>query len=248
MQRLTDQVAIVTGASRGIGRAIAIKLAREGAHVVVNYVSRADDAQAVVDEIQALGRAAVAVEADVTEEAAVRRLITVANQRFGQIDILVCNAGVVRDQLIALMSLEQWEAVIQTNLRGPFLCIREVLPHMIRRRSGCIINISSVAADHAGRGHSNYVATKGGINAMTRSLAVEVASKRIRVNAVAPGVILTGMSQRIRAAAEEEILAQIPLGRFGEPEEVADAVCFLASDEARYITGEVLHVTGGMGL
>lgn len=248
MQRLTDQVAIVTGASRGIGRAIALKLAQEGAHVVVNYLNRADDAQSVAAEIQLMGREAMVVKADVTDETAVRRLIGAATQRFGQVDLLVCNAGVARDQLAALMSLEQWEAVIQTNLRGPFLCIREVLPHMIRRKSGCIINISSVAADHAGRGHPNYVAAKGGINAMTRSLAVEVASKGIRVNAVAPGVILTEMTQRIRNAAEAEILQQIPLGRFGEPDEVADAVCFLASDEARYITGEVLRVTGGLGL
>lgn len=248
MDRLTDQIAIVTGASRGIGRAIALKLAREGAHVVVNYKSQADAAASVVAEIEALGREAVAVGADVTQEADVRRMVTLAARRFGRIDTLVCNAGTTRDQLAALMSLEQWETVIQTNLRGPFLCIRETLPHMIRRKSGCIINISSVSAEHAGRGHPNYVAAKGGINAMTRSLAVEVASKGIRVNAVAPGVILTEMTQRIRDAAEPEILAQIPLGRYGEPEEVADAVCFLASDEARYITGEVLRVTGGMGL
>lgn len=248
MGRLTDQVAIVTGASRGIGRAIALKLAQEGAHVVVNYRSQEEAASAVVQEIEALGREAVAVAANVTVEAEVRRMVTLAMRRFRRVDILVNNAGATADQLLALMTLEQWESVVQTNLRGPFLCIREVLPHMIRRKAGCIINLSSIAADHAGRGHANYVATKGGLNAMTRSLAVEMASKGIRVNAVAPGMIVTEMSQRVRDAAEDEILAQIPLKRFGQPEEVADAVCFLASDEARYITGEVLRVAGGMGL
>jgi 3-oxoacyl-[acyl-carrier protein] reductase len=248
MRRFEQQVAIVTGASRGIGRAIAGQLGREGARVVVNYRQDAEAAVAGVAEIRAAGGEAAACQADVTDEKAVKGLVRFTLQQFGRIDILVANAGAVRDGLVATMTVEQWETVIQTNLRGPFLCIREVIPFMMRQKGGNIIAISSIAAEKAGRGHANYVAAKGGINAMTRSLAVELAPKNIRVNAVAPGMIVTEMSQRVRDLAADEIRRQIPLGRFGEPQEVAQAVCFLASEAAAYITGEVLHVAGGMGI
>jgi 3-oxoacyl-[acyl-carrier protein] reductase len=216
--------------------------------VVVNYRQAAPDADAVVAAIHEGGGEACAVQADVSDEAGVRQLVRASAKRFGRIDVLVANAGVVRDQLIGAMTLDQWETVIQTNLRGPFLCIREVLPFMMRQQAGSIVCLSSVAADRAGRGHGNYVAAKGGLNAMVRSLALELAPKAIRVNAVSPGVILTEMSQRVRTLAGEEILEEIPLKRFGEPADVARAVCFLASDDASYITGQILHVTGGFGL
>jgi 3-oxoacyl-[acyl-carrier protein] reductase len=248
VQRLKDQVALVTGASRGIGRAVALELASEGASVVVNYQSQRDAAEEVVCAITRQGGQAFAFQADVTREADVRNLVSFTLRQLGGLDLLVTNAGVVRDQLAASMTLEQWETVIQTNLLGVFLCIRAVLPHMMAKRSGSIIAISSIAAERGGRGHVNYAAAKGGINALTRSLAVELAPRGIRVNAVAPGVILTDMSKRIRNLATDEILAQIPLRRFGEPIDVARAVRFLASEEASYITGEVLHVSGGMGL
>lgn len=248
MSNLQDRIAIVTGGSRGIGRATAIELARDGASVVVNYRTRQDEADAVVAEIEALGRRAIAYQADVTDQQAVRGLVSATVRQFGRIDVLVANAGVVRDQLAAAMSLDDWNVVIQTNLGGTFLVIREVIPHMMSQKRGSIVSISSIAADRAGRGHCNYVAAKGGINAMTRSLAVELAPKNIRVNAVAPGVVATEMSNRVRNLAGDEILAQIPLRRYGEPLDIARAVCFLVSDEASYITGEILHVTGGFGL
>lgn len=248
MSRLQDRIAIVTGGSRGIGRAIAIELAREGASVVVNYRTRQDEADGVVAEIEGLGRQAMACQADVTDQQAMRRLAGATVQQFGRIDVLVANAGIVRDQLAAAMSLDDWSAVINTNLSGTFLAIREVIPQMMSQKRGSIVAISSIAADRAGRGHCNYVAAKGGINAMTRALAVELAPKKIRVNAVAPGVVATEMSNRVRNLAGDEILAQIPLLRYGEPIDIARAVCFLASDDASYITGEILHVTGGFGL
>jgi 3-oxoacyl-[acyl-carrier protein] reductase len=248
MKRLQDQVAVVTGATRGIGRAVACQLADEGARVVVNYHKAADQAEAVVAAIRERGGDAAAFQADVRDEGEVRRLVRFSLQTYRRIDVLVANAGAVRDQLAAAMTLDEWETVIQTNLRGTFLCIREVAPTMMRQKSGSIVCLSSVAADRAGRGHCNYVAAKGGINAMTRSLAVELAPKGIRVNAVSPGVIRTDMSQRVRDLAGDEILAQIPLKRYGEPDDVARAVCFLASPEASYITGAVLPVTGGFGL
>ena len=177
-----------------------------------------------------------------------RRLLDFTKRQLGSPQVLVANAGVVQDQLTAAMTLDQWETVIRTTLRGTFLCIRGVVPAMMAQRCGAIVCLSSIAADRGGRGHANYAAAKGGINALTRSLAVELAPRGIRVNAVAPGVVVTDMSQRVREAAEEEILAQIPLRRFGEPDEVARAVRFLASDDASYITGQVLHVTGGFGV
>jgi 3-oxoacyl-[acyl-carrier protein] reductase len=248
VRRFAGRCALVTGASRGIGRAVACQLAQEGASVIVSYAAGARDAQAVVDEIAAAGGTALAFAADVRDEAAVKSLVRFTNQAFGRIDVLVAAAGVVRDQLASTMTLDQWETVIQTNLRGPFLCIREVLPFMMRQRSGNIVCVSSIAAERGGRGHANYVASKGGVNSLVRSLAVELARKHIRVNAVSPGIVATDMSQRIRDLADQDIITQIPLRRYGQPEEVARAVCFLASDEASYITGEILRVTGGFGL
>jgi 3-oxoacyl-[acyl-carrier protein] reductase len=246
--RFEGRTALVTGGSRGIGRAVAVQLAREGATVVVNYLHAADQAEAVVAEILAAGGTAVACQADVGDEAAVRRLVRSAVRQFGRVDLLVANAGTVRDQLIGTMTVDHWETVMQTNLRGPFLCIREVLPFMMQLRSGTVVCVTSIAADRAGRGHGNYVAAKGGLNSLVRSLAVELAPKGIRVNAVSPGVILTDMTKRVRDLAGKELLAQIPLKRFGQPEDVAKAVCFLASDDASYITGEIVQVTGGFGL
>ena len=248
VKALEGEIAIVTGASRGIGRVTALEFAREGASVVVGYRENRDLAEQVVEEIAGMGGDAHAVQADVTVEQDVRKLITRTIEAFDRIDILVCNAGVVRDRLIADMRLEEWETVISTNLRSAFLCIRETVPYMMAQKKGSIINMSSVAADRAGRGQSNYAAAKGGVSTLTRSLAVELAPKKIRVNAVAPGVILTDMTKRIRNLAEKDILAEIPLRRFGDPEEVARAVRFLASRDASYITGHVLQVTGGLGL
>lgn len=243
---LDGQVAIVTGGSRGIGRAISLELAAAGATVAVNYRAQEAAAAAVVAEIARAGGKAVAVQGDVSKEADVKRLVSSTLSSHGRLDVLVCNAGIERDKLVASMSLQDWEAVMETNLRGPFLCVREAAPAMISARSGSIVLMSSIAADRGGRGHANYSAAKGGLNAMVRALAVELAPKKIRVNGVAPGVIVTDMTARIRQFGEEEILKQVPLKRYGQPEEVAKAVRFLASSEASYITGEILHVTGGM--
>lgn len=248
MGSLAGLSAIVTGASRGIGRAIALELAREQATVIVNYCNQREQAETLVAEIRHEGGKAEAFGADVQCEADVRNLVRFANSQCPRLDILVCNAGVTRDLLLGSMKVEDWEAVMGVNVRGAFLTIREVLPHMISQRSGVIVSLSSIAAERGGRGHANYAASKGAINAMTRSLAVELAPRGIRVNAVAPGIILTEMSSRIRMFAEDELKTQIPLKRFGEPREVARAVCFLASPDASYITGEVLHVTGGFGI
>ncbi|MGD8568072.1 MAG: 3-oxoacyl-ACP reductase FabG [Gammaproteobacteria bacterium] len=248
MNLLEGEVAVITGASRGIGRATALELAREGAMVIVGYRENNGGAEQVVAEIAEMGGKAYAFQADVTNEQDVRKLIAFVIGNFERIDVLVCNAGIVKDQLIAAMRLEEWETVMATNLRGAFLCIREAVPHMMSRKKGSIINMSSVAADRAGRGQSNYAAAKGGLSTLTRSLAVELAPKKIRVNAVAPGVITTDMTKRIRNLAEQDILAEIPFGRFGEPEEVARAVRFLASSDASYVTGHILQVTGGLGL
>jgi 3-oxoacyl-[acyl-carrier protein] reductase len=244
---LKGQFALVTGASRGIGRAIALELGRQGAGVIVNCLREGKEADDVVAAIRAEGGQAECFAADVSSEPSVRSLITFAIRRFGQIDILVCNAGIIRDQLLAAMKLEDWESVIQVNLRGVFLTIRETIPYMMSKRSGSIVALSSIAAERGFRGHANYVASKGAINAMVRSLAVELAPRGIRVNAVSPGIIVTEMTKRIRTYAEE-VRDQIPLRRYGEPEEVARAVRFLASPEASYITGHILSVTGGFGL
>jgi 3-oxoacyl-[acyl-carrier protein] reductase len=248
LSRFDGRAALVTGGSRGIGRAIALQLAREGACVVVNYLQAQDEAEAVVDEIKSTGGDAHLFQADISDETSVKELVRFAVRRAGAIDVLVANAGTVQDQLVGMMTVKQWDAVLDVNLRGAFLCIRESLPFLMRKQSSSVVCLSSIAADRAGRGHANYVAAKGGLNAMVRSLALELAPKGVRVNAVSPGVIATSMSERVRRLAGDEILDGIPLKRYGEPADVAKAVCFLASDDASYVTGEILQVTGGYGL
>ncbi len=248
MSSLAGQFAVVTGASRGIGRAIALELARQGAGVIVNYRNNREQADSVVASILAGGGRAETFKADVSSEAEVKALVDFSIRTFGRLDILICNAGIVRDQLLGAMKLDEWESVMQVNLRGVFLAIREAIPYMLSQRSGSIVMLSSIAAERGGRGHANYVASKGAINALTRSMAVELAPRGIRVNAVAPGIIVTDMTSRIRNYSLDDIKKQIPLSRLGEPEDVARAVRFLASPDASYITGQILSVTGGFGV
>ena len=241
---LDGQTALVTGASRGIGRAVALALAAEGAEVVVNYASSPDAAEAVVAEIQAKGGSAYALKADVSDEASVDDLIKTVLKRSERIDVLVNNAGITRDGLLMRMKTEDWQAVINLNLTGVFLCTRAVTRPMLKQRSGRIINITSVVGLMGNAGQANYAAAKAGVVGLTRSSAKEMASRGITVNAVAPGFIATDMTKDLEADA---ILSAIPLGRFGSPDQVAGAVRFLAADPAAaYITGQVLQVDGGM--
>ena len=241
---LDGQIALVTGASRGIGRAVALALAGEGAEVVVNYASSPDAAEAVVAEIQANGGSAYALQADVADEASVEELFKTVLTRSGRIDVLVNNAGITRDGLLMRMKTEDWQAVINLNLTGVFLCTRAVTRPMLKQRSGRIINITSVVGLMGNAGQANYAAAKAGVVGLTRSSAKEMASRGITVKAVAPGFIATDMTKDLEADA---ILSAIPLGRFGSPDQVAGTVRFLAADPAAaYITGQVLQVDGGM--
>ncbi|MDB9488770.1 3-oxoacyl-[acyl-carrier-protein] reductase [Dolichospermum circinale CS-537/01] len=244
MSLLKDQVAIVTGASRGIGKAIALQLAFEGAKVVVNYASSSTAADQVVAEITAAGGEAVAIQGDVSQENQVDTLIKTTLEKFQRVDILVNNAGITRDTLLLRMKLEEWQAVIDINLTGVFLCTKAVSKIMLKQRSGRIINIASVAGQMGNPGQANYSAAKAGVIGFTKTVAKELSSRGITVNAVAPGFIITDMTSDIKA---EGILQYIPLGRFGQPEEIAGMVRFLASDPAAaYITGQVFNVDGGM--
>jgi len=244
MSLLKDKVAIVTGASRGIGRAIALQLAFEGAKIVVNYASSSTDADQVVAEITTAGGEAVAIQADVSQENQVDTLIKTTLEKFQRVDILVNNAGITRDTLLLRMKLEEWQAVIDINLTGVFLCTKAVSRIMLKQRSGRIINIASVAGQMGNPGQANYSAAKAGVIGFTKTVAKELSSRGITVNAVAPGFIITDMTSDIKA---EGILQYIPLGRFGQPEEIAGMVRFLASDPAAaYITGQVFNVDGGM--
>ncbi len=243
--RLQGQVAVVTGASRGIGRAAAIALAAEGATVIVNYASSSQAADAVVAEIAGAGGQAMALQADVAQTDQVDSLVNTVMEKYGRVDVLVNNAGIARDTLLLRMKLEDWQAVIDLNLTGVFLCTRAISKIMLKQRAGRIINITSVVGEMGNPGQANYSAAKAGVIGFTKTVAKELASRGITVNAVAPGFIATDMTADIKAA--EEILKLIPLGRYGQPEEVAGLIRFLAADAAAaYITGQVINIDGGM--
>ena len=244
---LTNRVAIVTGSARGIGQAIALKLAEVGADVVVNDIeAAAEPLESVATEIRSKNRQSLAVTADVSSTEDVNRLVETAVSTLGKIDILVNNAGVTRDQLIMRMSDEDWDTVLDIDLKSAFLCTRATVRHMIKQRWGRIINIASITGLVGNPGQANYSSAKAGVIGLTRSIAKEVASRSITVNAIAPGAIDTPMTQRLDENQRQEFLKRIPLGYFGSPNDVAEAVAFLASEEARYITGQVLNVDGGM--
>jgi len=242
---LAGKTIIVTGGSRGIGRSIVELFAADGAQVVFFYRGNAAAATEVLEAGRAAGRKIAAEQVDVTDDAACAAAVERTVERCGSIDVLVNNAGVIRDNLLALLEVEDVRVVLDTNVGGVFNVTRAVVPHMIARRAGRIINVSSVAGEKGGRGQTNYAASKGAINALTRALAVELAPRRINVNCVAPGVIETEMTQEIRERAGDEVKARILLRRYGQPRDVAHAVWFLASKYADYITGQVLHVDGG---
>lgn len=243
-QRLREKVAIVTGASRGIGRAIAQALAAEGAKIVINYASASNSAQQVVSEITDKGGEAIALQADVSENDQVETLVNAVMEKWHRIDILINNAGITRDTLLLRMKPEDWQAVIDLNLTGVFLCTKAVSKIMLKQRSGRIINITSVAGQMGNPGQANYSAAKAGVIGFTKTVAKELAPRGIIVNAVAPGFIVTDMTNDLKS---EEILKYIPLSRYGQPEEVAGMVRYLAADpSAGYITGQVFNVDGGM--
>jgi 3-oxoacyl-[acyl-carrier protein] reductase len=247
MFSLKDHVALVTGASQGIGRETALALARAGARVAAAARS-ADKLAALASEISTAGGEALAVKMDVADAEQVKAGFKQVTERFGRLDVLVNNAAVTRDGLALRMKPEDWDAVIRTNLTGAHLCIQQALVVMLRQRSGRIINISSVVAQSGNAGQVNYVASKAGLVGLTKAIAIEVASRNITVNAVAPGFIETAMTSVLPDKVKEELKVRIPLGRMGTPADVAAAILFLASDEAGYITGQVLSVNGGMYL
>ena len=246
---LEGKVTLVTGASRGMGKAIALKLASLGSKVAVNYVtieaSNKVDADNLVENITRLGGEAMPIEADVRDSEAVKAMVEQVTDKWSRIDILVNNAGINRDTLLLRMSDDAWDDVINTNLRGAYLCTKFALRSMMRQEWGRIISISSVVGIAGNTGQSNYAASKGGIIAFTKSIAREMASRKITVNAVAPGFIVTEMTDKLPAERKEAMLAMIPLQRFGQPEDVAELVAFLASEKAGYITGQVITIDGG---
>jgi 3-oxoacyl-[acyl-carrier protein] reductase len=245
---LKDRVAVVTGSSRGIGRAIALKLASLGAKVVVNYHTNAEAAQEVVEAIKAQGGQAIAVQADVTNADEAARLIQTAQSTYGGLDILVNNAGTTRDTLLARMSEEDWNLVINTNLKGAFNCTKAAIRPMMRQHYGRIVNITSVAGLAGNPGQANYAAAKAGLIGFTKAVAKEVGSRNITVNAVAPGYIPTDLTADLPQELVKKAIEMTPLGRAGTAEDIANAVAFLVSDEASFITGVVLRVDGGLAM
>jgi 3-oxoacyl-[acyl-carrier protein] reductase len=246
--RLQGKNAIVTGGSRGIGRACVVQLAAEGANVAFIYSSNQSAADSLVAEITAQGGKARALQADVRDSRRAQEIADSLTAEWQRIDILVNSAGIVKDGLTGMMSDEQWRDVLETNLGGTFNYCRAVTQPMLMQRSGSIVNLSSTAAEFASRGQVNYAASKGGINGLTKALAKELAGRKVRVNAVAPGMIETDMSQVVRGIAGDQIKSIIPMKRIGKPAEIASVVAFLASDDASYLTGQVLRVDGGLSL
>ncbi|QHE61260.1 3-oxoacyl-[acyl-carrier-protein] reductase [Rossellomorea vietnamensis] len=243
---LEGKVALVTGASRGIGREIALELARQGCNVAVNYAGSEAKANEVVDEIKSLGREAIAVQCNVSDAEGVQAMVKETVGEFGSIDILVNNAGITKDNLLMRMKETEWDDVININLKGVFLCTKAVTRQMMKQRSGRIINISSIVGVSGNPGQANYVAAKSGVIGLTKTTARELAPRGITVNAVAPGFISTDMTDQLPEDVRSEMLKQIPLSRFGAPEDIAKVVTFVASDSASYMTGQTLHIDGGM--
>lgn len=240
------KTAIVTGASRGIGRKIVLELGKEGYNVVVNYAGNKEKAEEVVSEIKSFGVEAFAFQANVSEQDEVKAMIKETTSQFGTIDVLVNNAGITRDNLLMRMKQDEWDDVINTNLKGVFNCVQAVTRPMLKQKSGRIINLSSVVGSLGNAGQVNYVATKSGVEGMTRTFARELASRGITCNAVAPGFIVSDMTDQLSDELKEQMKSQIPLARFGEDSDIAHTVAFLASDKASYITGQTIHVNGGM--
>ncbi|KOO49316.1 3-oxoacyl-[acyl-carrier-protein] reductase [Viridibacillus arvi] len=246
MKKLEGKTAVVTGASRGIGRAIALTLAEQGARVVVNYSGSQSKAEEVVAEITENGGEAIAVQANVADADEVTALMKAATDTFGSLDILVNNAGITRDNLLMRMKEQDWDDVMNTNLKGVFLCTKAVSRQMMKQRAGRIINVASIVGVSGNAGQANYVAAKAGVIGLTKTTAKELAARNIYVNAVAPGFIATEMTDELPAEVKDQMLGQIPLAKLGDPKDVAKVVLFLASDDASYITGQTIHVDGGM--
>ena len=243
---MSDKVAIITGGSRGIGRAIALRLARDGAKIVITYIKSQEAAEAVIKEIQANGGKAWAYQFDVSSFKQTQNFFKKITDKFDRVDYLINNAGIIKDSLIFTMKEETWDRVLAVNLKGTFNCIRSCAKIMIRQGYGRIINITSVLAFTGNIGQANYVASKFGIVGLTRAMAKELAPKGVTVNAIAPGFIETELTSKLPEKIKNNFLSQIPLGHFGTPEDIAEVVAFLVSDEAEYITGQVIHVNGGM--
>jgi 3-oxoacyl-[acyl-carrier protein] reductase len=246
MGKLDGKSALVTGASRGIGAEIAKQLAKEGARVAVNYSGSQSKAEEVVNEIISAGGQAFAIQASVSDAENVTEMVKQTIEQFGSVDILVNNAGITRDNLLMRMKESEWDDVINTNLKGVFLCTKAVTRQMMKQRSGKIINIASIVGVSGNAGQANYVAAKAGVIGLTKTTAKELASRHINVNAIAPGFITTEMTDELSDDVKNQMLTQIPLAKLGNPEDVAKAVVFLASDDSNYITGQTLHVDGGM--
>lgn len=243
---LEAKVALVTGASRGIGREIALELARQGANIAVNYSGSEAKANEVVDLIKEMGRDAYAIQCDVSNSESVTNMVKETIERFGKLDILVNNAGITRDNLLMRMKEDEWDDVININLKGVFLCTKAVTRQMMKQRYGRIINVASIVGVSGNPGQANYVAAKAGVIGLTKTTAKELAARNITANAIAPGFITTDMTDKLTEEVKNEMLKVIPLARFGEPKDIAKVAAFLASDDSAYMTGQTLHIDGGM--